>query len=274
MPKPIYILGSFGFALIACSALAQPNQLITANSAEATKDTPQEDAGAPDASPIFCPEGMAHVSGEYCPKVQQPCLVWKDPICGPGVTKECRPLITARCQTFAPSVCLSERVHKDFCIDITEYTKPGETLPMNHATYNDAVKLCKAEGKRTCKETEWTFACEGEEMLPYTTGLERPDGICNIDIPPEKLGPVDNRTDYRMSAEQTKDCRSPFGVLNLNGNLDENMDRETSWGSYQNILKGGHWMPIRARCRPSTNAHNENFAAPYVGFRCCQDTNN
>jgi hypothetical protein len=28
-------------------------------------------------------------------------------------------------------------------------------------------------GKRLYREAEWNFACEGEAMLPYPTGLER-----------------------------------------------------------------------------------------------------
>jgi hypothetical protein len=34
-------------------------------------------------------------------------------------------------------------------------------------------------------------------------------------------------------------------------------------------LKGGYWGPVRARCRPATRAHNEDFVAYQQGFRCC-----
>src|SRR5271165_5155530 len=111
MPKPIYIVGSLGFALLACSALAQPNQEIVSTLAECPAPTPAATNATPNP---LCPEGMAHVSGEYCPTVKQECLVWKDVPCEFNQGKDCRPMAYARCQTFKPSVCLSEKVHKDF----------------------------------------------------------------------------------------------------------------------------------------------------------------
>jgi formylglycine-generating enzyme len=258
-------------ALCGVVFLAPERSKADALSVEPTHHDPMKDYTKPEDDGV-CPKGMTHVSGMYCTKVKQECIVWKDVPCEVKYSKGCRQEAYARCQTYKPSVCIGERVHKDFCMDTTEHTAPGETLPMNHISWNIGTRLCKEEGQRLCKETEFNFACEGEDMLPYTTGLERPDGICNIDIPPEKLGPVENRTDYRKSAAETQECRSPFGILNMNGNLDEVVDRENSPGPYKDLLKSGHWMPIRARCRPYTSAHNENFGAVYTGFRCCADT--
>ena len=80
----------------------------------------------------------------------------------------------ARCQEFAPSVCVGKRVPMDFCIDTEEYYDKETKMPINDLSYNKAKQLAKQEGKTICDETQWTFACEGEQMYPYTTGLTRP----------------------------------------------------------------------------------------------------
>lgn len=65
-------------------------------------------------------------------------------------------------------------------------------------------------------------------------------------------------------------CRSVFGVYDLTGNVDE-WTSSVRAGERPSILKGGYWGPIRARCRPSTRMHNENFTYYQQGFRCCRD---
>jgi len=63
-------------------------------------------------------------------------------------------------------------------------------------------------------------------------------------------------------------CRSPFGVYDLTGNVDE-WTRSVNPTGYASILKGGYWGPVRARCRPSTRAHGEDFIDYQQSFRCC-----
>ena len=56
----------------------------------------------------------------------------------------------------------------------------------------------------------------------------------------------------------------------MTGNVDEWTRSARSTG-FSSILKGGYWGPVRARCRPATRAHNEDFIAYQQGFRCCGD---
>jgi hypothetical protein len=221
-----------------------------------------------DEATTECPAGMALVDGEYCPVVEQTCVRWLD-----GETK-------MRCAEFAPgTACTVKTVHQRFCMDRFEYPNvPGEK-PVVMKTWIDADKACGAQGKRLCKDSEWTFACEGPESLPYPYGNVRDSDACNIDKPhpePNEKLIADPRTrdaevarlDQRDPSGVRPRCESPFGIFDMTGNVDEWVVNE-SHRPYASGLKGGYWGPVRTRCRPMTIAHNEQFAYYQIGFRCC-----
>ena len=90
----------------------------------------------------------------------------------------------ARCARFGPSECVGERVHKRFCVDRDEYVAAGADLPASDVSWTAARAICQKQDKRLCMETEWEFACEGEQMLPYPTGYDRDPKLCNFDQGP------------------------------------------------------------------------------------------
>jgi len=203
---------------------------------------------------------MILVEGEYCTEVREECVAWMEP---PTSS-------LARCAKFAPSVCVGERVRKRYCVDRDEYVAPGQELPLGDASWTQARQICEGENKRLCMETEWELACEGEAMLPYTTGYERDSSACNFDK--GELVDKDGRLrDQREPASRLDRCISPFGVRNMSGNVDEWVWRDRTWGEWRSALKGGWWMPARDRCRPATTAHDEHFHELQTGVRCCAD---
>lgn len=215
----------------------------------------------PAASKPPCKPEMAYVKGEYCTEVQQDCTDWMEPPTKDGV---------GRCRRFAPSVCKGKRVPMEFCIDRDEYTAEGQTLPMGTTSWTEAKTTCEQSGKRLCLESEWNFACEGEEMFPYPIGLERDSTKCNYDQL-KLLDAWGKPIDHRRSSASLQQCTSPFGVRNMSGNVDEWTFRDVMNGSYRAALKGGWWMAARNRCRPATTAHNEVYRDFQTGFRCCGD---
>ncbi len=172
-----------------------------------------------------------------------------------------------------------------FCMDRFEYPNAKGAYPWIGVSWYEATELCESEGKRLCSENEWTFACEGEEAMPYPYGYTRDATACVVDKmwrpfneaamqprgAPAAMAEMDRLWQGVASGTQPR-CRSPFGVYDMVGNIDEwtHTSRE---GERPSILKGGYWGPVRTRCRPTTRSHDENHVFYQQGFRCCTDPN-
>jgi len=201
---------------------------------------------------------MQNVEGDYCRVVLHRCLEWMDP---PGKFRRCK-------RYEQPARCISAKKKLHFCIDRDEFRKDGATLAQNHKSFVEASRLCEEAGKRICSESEWNFACEGEELRPYPYGFERDPSACNAD-----------RLDLAAGAHQLRDlraplgayprCVSPFGVRDMTGNLEELVARE----DYRRrpALKGGHFLPGRNHCRAHQLIHGPGYSGVETGFRCCTD---
>ncbi len=266
----------------AASALAEPTCSCACETATAALSAaPSGSAEPPAEKALGCPEDMALVEGQYCPNVEQRCLEH-----GLNSAKE---EIDAICLKFEkPSVCLSpSRAHMRYCMDRYEYpNKPGE-LPQVLTTWEEAAHLCHVQGKRMCSESEFSFACEGEEMLPYSYGFERDPAKCNQDKP--YRDPPDNpfrkwnecmrdrvcsaafaKLDQREPIGSRPECVSPFGIHDLNGNANEFVILRYQQPPHRAALKGGWWGPVRSRCRPIVMHHDEKYLGYETGFRCCR----
>lgn len=243
------------------------------------------DAGLEIAPSAGCPDGMIRVKGAYRAGQGQGSAEverLQDSACIEWINKD----FPARCAAFDPEKIargLGEIQTRpvDVCIDRFEYPNVAGQNPIIVVTFREAEALCKSASKRLCTEDEWTFACEGEEARPYPYGFTRDAAACVVDRSwrPFTEGALFPR-DGRLAREELDrlwqgepsgsrpDCKSPFGVYDLTGNVDE-WTRSTRSSGLSSILKGGYWGPVRARCRPSTRVHNEDFVAYQQGFRCC-----
>jgi hypothetical protein len=209
-----------------------------------------------------CPTGMTLVEGDYCPHLEQHCLRWLDP---PG------PYHRYRCAEYArPAQCLAPKLHKRFCIDLHERTEAESDMPANDQSWMDAKQACEAAGARVCTESEWTFACEGQDMQPYPYGWERKADRCNADrsdliVPghPRKL------VDDRDPVGTHPDCKSPFGLLDMAGNVAEWVSVDGHTDGSEVVQKGNWWQPGKHACRDAQAGHNRFYKGTETGFRCC-----
>lgn len=282
----------------------------------------QSEPPAAAVSDTACPADMKLIEGNYCRKVRHLCLhgsrlvdsgktrivngkkqsikTVKEYWCKDGCEPEPMDVCFKFIEDYAPCVSTKQVKGDDgkmtkvpdeepmrFCIDTYEYPNRVGELPQVMVTWHDARKLCAADGKRLCDDTEWTLACEGPERLPYPYGWERDDTICNIDHhliawDEKKLFSSDPavaaaelaRLSKREPIGQRTTCVSPFGVYDMTGNVDEWTRNVTGHDyPYVSVFKGGHWVRgIRNRCRPKTSSHGPVFAFYAEGFRCCSAT--
>ena len=209
-----------------------------------------------------CPVDMVHVKGLRCGVPKQRCKKFINP---PGKRK-------VSCEEFVkPSVCEGHERNMEFCVDRYEFTPEGYDYPLTHVNWTEAQLLCVKMGKRLCSESEWEFACEGPEALPYPYGYVRDAKRCNHDIPEiDLVTRPDHFIDHRKKKDELPGCKSPFGVYNIVGNVDEWTTRTASKRGQRAILRGGWWLMGRNRCRAATANHGEVYAGMQTGFRCCK----
>jgi formylglycine-generating enzyme required for sulfatase activity len=231
---------------------------------------------------------MLLVDGDYCTELSLTCkkswyAKWND---------------KTICEEFeSPSKCTGRKAHKRFCIDEYEYPNKKGERPRVMFQFFQGQRLCAAESKRVCTETEWTMACEGPEYKPYPYGYVRDPTICNGDkeyvepkvidhdargIPIYAFASKDEAVAKPelerlwqgvVSGSQPK-CVSDYGVWDMPGNADELAASETRepTSKFDNVTTGGPWLyGVRNQCRPKIYTHNEGFAYYYLSTRCCAE---
>lgn len=231
-----------------------------------------------------CPQGMLEVNGLYCEDVMHWCLKGARNHLGEDV-EEPEPYYCDQYQVgFAK--CFGKQEPKHFCIDQYEYPNQIGAIPMVMVSWYESRRLCEIQGKRLCRDDEWTLACEGPQRLPYPYGWARDKNICNIDLlwiapnddllsrknaPPAEINAEIDRLSKRVPSGARPLCKSPYGVMDMSGNVDEWAVNVTHNGKpYMSVFKGGHWVSgARNRCRPVTLSHDETTAYYAEGFRCC-----
>jgi formylglycine-generating enzyme len=257
-------------------------------------------SAAPGPAPVddgACGDEMVHVAGDYCPEVEQICLKhhpeWEKDNekrkKAEAKGQKYKSNVPERCLAYrSPTECVSKtKKPLSFCIDRYEYPNKKGELPALLISWTEAKKQCQAIGKRLCSEEEFNFACEGPEMLPYTYGYERDATKCSIDKEyrqrKKKLFPYEKcmtkpqckehlaHLDQRLPAGSLETCKSPFGVYDLNGNINEWVEIPKKQYPDRSGLKGGWWGPVRGRCRPTVDFHKEDDYGYEEGFRCCKD---
>lgn len=227
----------------------------------------------PDAQPQACPSDMVLVEGSFCPTLRY--------ICQSGVDE------TQRCATeYQKGVrCYGNQDFRRYCIDRYEWpNKLGES-PEVYASWHEAKDKCAARGKRLCRRSEWTLACEGPNRVPFPWGFKRQPSPCNIDRKPVpfELDTLENEDTRREEIERLyqaypsgarERCQSHYGVFDMTGNVDEWTDNtaDNPDTKFPSTLNGGWWGPVRNTCRLTTKSHAPSFRFYQIGFRCCKDT--
>jgi formylglycine-generating enzyme required for sulfatase activity len=220
--------------------------------------------------PASCPHDMVLVVGTHHENVQ----------------RICHDLRKTKCWGFAPGLVLLEPRSTPIatCMDRHEWPNVAGQRPEVMLKFTEAEAACAGVGKRLCSEFEWELACEGPAHLPWPYGWSQAAGRCNSDrayraYDPKKLESPDAAVRRReverlwqgAPSGSFPDCASPFGVMDLVGNVEEWVTTSRPEWPHRSSLKGGFWAKPWAGCRGTNDSHAPEFRFYEIGFRCCRD---
>jgi formylglycine-generating enzyme required for sulfatase activity len=148
--------------------------------------------------------------------------------------------------------------------------------PVTWVSIEDARAYAKWAGKRLPHEWEWQYAAQGTDGRLYPWGNEKDDSR----VPPLERGRVEGAP---ADVEAYPQGASPFGVLDLVGNVWQWTDEFRDEHTRAAILKGGsHYRPSRSmwylpQARQLDQHGKYLLMAPSldrsatIGFRCVVD---
>ena len=100
----------------------------------------ETDAGAPAPEPpAACPDGMEHVTHDFCPKMQRHCAKSE-------YDKSNHITICHRFKEGAQE-CLADRIPLDFCIDRYEFPNAKGEPPLHNLNFKEAKLSCSSVGR-------------------------------------------------------------------------------------------------------------------------------
>jgi eukaryotic-like serine/threonine-protein kinase len=164
----------------------------------------------------------------------------------------------------------ADMVHlKGFAIDRYEYPNRAGQLPQVNVSWQEALQLCRAKGKRLCLESEWETACRGPQGHIFGYGPSFQSTYCNT---PYQDGGGWRRQGLSRSGA-FDECTNAYGVFDMLGNAWE--WTATRPGSSDNqALRGGSWFNSVNYAR-ADGRYDRVLPADYrldlIGFRCCLD---
>jgi len=198
----------------------------------------------------------------------------------------CTDFRRTKCYGFWPGLVMREprATPIDVCMDRYEWPNQAEGEPLVMVRFGEAQALCESRGKRLCTEFEWELGCEGPRGLPWPYGFAKKVGACNSDKPFKPYSEARLSSPDRAVRElevrriwqgapsgSFPECRSPFDVMDLVGNVEEWVVTSRAEWPYRSSLKGGYWSKAWSGCRGTNDRHAPMFRYYEIGFRCCRE---
>jgi len=141
-------------------------------------------------------------------------------------------------------------------------------LPATFVNREDATAYAKWCGRRLPTEVEWEYAARGANGLAYPWGHDWDPTRCNSNEQhiPGGRGPTPVHA-YPSGV-------SPFGVMDMVGNVCEWTADNYADAPRSGVVKGGFWLQheayrFRAACRMMSQLADNR--QDYIGFRCAKD---
>ena len=148
---------------------------------------------------------------------------------------------------------------KTVCVDAYEYPNVADENPRDMVNQEEAANLCQKEGKHLCTLDEWQAACRGKDKTKYTYGDSYRQNKCNTN------------TNAAKRSGRKDQCRSWYGMYDMNGNLWEWTSTESPQHPGKFLVAGGAWNTNNgSHCGENKFSFYPQNQYPSVGFRCCK----
>lgn len=149
---------------------------------------------------------------------------------------------------------------KTVCVDAYEYPNQPDAVVKDMVSHEQAKTLCANAGKRLCQFDEWSAACKGKDNLRYSYGSSYKPAKCNT-----------NSSKARRAGRKEQ-CRSWYGMYDMNGNLWEWTDSPAEGAANRYLVAGGAWdTQNQSKCTDTKYSFYPQNQYNFVGFRCCAD---
>ena len=148
---------------------------------------------------------------------------------------------------------------KTVCGDAYEYPNEADATPRDMVSQEQAEELCKQAGKHLCSIDEWQAACRGKDKTRFSYGDGYKQNKCNTN------------TKAMKRSGRKEQCRSWFGMYDMNGNLWEWTSTKSKDHPNMFLVAGGAWNTNNeSKCTDSKFSFYPQNQYPSVGFRCCK----
>jgi hypothetical protein len=148
---------------------------------------------------------------------------------------------------------------KTVCVDAYEYPNEADANPRDMVSQEQAEELCKQAGKHLCSIDEWQAACRGKDKTRFSYGDAYKQNKCNTN------------TKAMKRSGRKEQCRSWFGMYDMNGNLWEWTSTKSKDHPNMFLVAGGAWNTNNeSKCTDSKFSFYPQNQYPSVGFRCCK----
>ena len=148
---------------------------------------------------------------------------------------------------------------KTVCVDAYEYPNEADATPRDMVSQEQAEELCKQAGKHLCSIDEWQAACRGKDKTRFSYGDGYKQNKCNTN------------TKAMKRSGRKEQCRSWFGMYDMNGNLWEWTSTKSKDHPNMFLVAGGAWNTNNdSKCTDNKFSFYPQNQYPSVGFRCCK----